>query len=191
MKPIFSIWTKTRQTFQLLEERDKKENERMINLLFFLGSMFAGFSVASDLNKTLDTYYYGVLAVALLVSGLMGILVWKFVLAYLVWGVGKIFQGKASINETRLALAFAMVPNLVHLLIALVLLIPAIILDNSGLVGYQHPVTIYVLWILAFRILVIGLAHFNKYSYGYAILTVFIPGAVLQGLLFGLKYLMH
>ncbi|MFV0270009.1 MAG: hypothetical protein ACK5HT_23055 [Draconibacterium sp.] len=71
------------------------------------------------------------------------------------------------------------------------MLIPAIILDNSELIGYQHPVTIYVFWILAFRILVIGLAYFNKYSYGYAILTIFIPAAIIQGLSLLMKYMMH
>ncbi|MCK3685751.1 YIP1 family protein [Maribellus sp. YY47] len=191
MKPIFSIWTKTRQTFQFLEERDEKENERMINILFFLASMFAGFSLAFSVTKTSEINYYLVLPFAFIVSGLMGILMWKFVFAYIVWGVGKIFQGKASIEEIRLALAYSLIPNLVHLVIALVLLVPAIIFDNSELIGYRHPVTIYVLWFFAFRIFVIGLSYFNKYSLVYAFLTAIIPATVIQGLSLLLKYLMH
>lgn len=187
MKPIFSIWTKTRQTFQFLEERDKKENERMINLLFFLASIFAGFSVAFNVSKSFEINYYLVLPFAFIASGLMGILMWKFVFAYIVLGVGKIFQGKASIDEVRLVLAYALVPNLVQLLIALVLLVPAIILDNSELMGYRHPVTIFVLWFFAFRIFVIGLSYFNKYSLLYAFLTAIIPTVVIQGLVLLLK----
>ncbi|MFV0591408.1 MAG: YIP1 family protein [Draconibacterium sp.] len=189
MKPIFSIWTKTRQTFQFLGERDQKENERMINVLFFLASMFAGFSVAFNVSETYEISYYLVLPFAFIAVGLMGILMWKFVFAYIVWGVGKIFQGKASIDEIRLVLAYAVVPNIVLLLIALVMLIPAIILDNSELIAYRHPVTIFVLWFFAFRIFVIGLAYFNKYSLVYAFLTAIIPTVAIQGLSLLMKYM--
>ena len=190
MKPIFSIWIKTRQTFQLIEKREEKENDFMIHILFFLTSMYAGFSMSFDINKILglEINYYFVLIISLFVSGLLGLFAYKYILSYIILGAGKIFQGKATINEIRLALAYSIIPNLVHLLIGLILLVPAIVLDNNGLIGYQHPVTIYVLWIFAFRILVIGLAYFNKYSFGYAILTIIIPAAFMQGLLYGIKF---
>ncbi|WP_319501265.1 YIP1 family protein [uncultured Draconibacterium sp.] len=193
MKPIISIWIKTRQTFQLIENRDEKENDFMIHILFFLTSMYGGFSMSFDINKILglEINYYFVLIISLIVSGLLGLFAYKYVLSYIIWGAGKIFQGKASINEIRLALAYSIIPNLVHLLIGVILLIPAIILDNKELIGYQHPVTIYVLWIFALRILVIGLAYFNKYSFGYALLTVIIPAAIMQGLLYGIKFMIQ
>ncbi|RIJ45919.1 YIP1 family protein [Maribellus luteus] len=193
MKPIISIWIKTRQTFQLIEKRDEKENDFMIHILFFLTSMYAGFSMSFDINKILglEINYYFVLIISLIVSGLLGLFAYKYILSYIIWGAGKIFQGKASINEIRLALAYSIIPHLVHLLIGVILLIPAIILDNKGLIGYQHPVTIYILWIFALRILVIGLAYFNKYSFGYALLTVIIPAAIMQGLLYGIKFMIQ
>ena len=193
MKSIFTIWTKTRQTFQLIEMRDENENDFMIHILFFLTPMYAGFSNSYDINKLLrvDVNYYFVLIISLLISGFLGLFVYKYVFSYIIWGVGKIFQGKATINEIRLALAYSFIPNLILLLIGLILIIIAIIIDNTGLIGYQHPITLYVLWIFTIRILVIGLAHFNKYSYGYAILTIVIPIGIMQGLLYGLKYFMQ
>ena len=193
MKPIFSIWIKTRQTFQYIEKRSKNENDFIIHILFFLSSMYAGFSMSFDFNKILghEINYYVVLIISLLVSGLIGLFSYKYVLSYIILGAAKIFQGKASINEIRLAIAYAIIPNLVHLVIGLILIIPAIILDNKGLIGYQHPITIYLLWIFTLRILVIGLAYFNKYSFGYALLTVIIPAAFLQGLLYGLKFIIN
>ena len=53
MKPIISIWIKTRQTFQLIENRDEKENVFKIHILFFLTSMYGGFSMSFDINKIL------------------------------------------------------------------------------------------------------------------------------------------
>ena len=191
MKPFLSIWTKTRLTFQFLEKRDEKENDFMINILFFLTSVYAGFSLSFDINKILGINYYVTLIFSLFISGFLGLFIWKFILSFIIWGAGKIFQGQASIKEIRLALAYSAVPNLVHLVIGLILIIPAIILDNNGLIGYQHPVTIYVFWILAFRILVIGLAYFNKYSFGYALLTIIIPMVIIQGSLYGIKYLIQ
>ncbi len=155
--------------------------------------MYAGFSMSFDINKILglEINYYVALIISLFVSGLLGLFTYKYILSYIIWGAGKIFQGKATINKIRLALACSIIPNLVHLLIGLILLIPAIILDNNGLIGYQHPVTIYVLWVFTFRILVIGLAYFNKYSFGYAILTIIIPAAIMQGLIYGTKYIIQ
>ena len=193
MKSIFSIWIKTRLTFQLIEKRDENENDFMIHILFFLTSMYAGFPMSFDINKILglEINYYVVLIISLLFSGLLGLFAYKYIFSYVIWGAGKIFQGKASINKIRLALAYSVIPNLVLLLIGLILIIPAIILDNNGLIGYQHPVTLYVLWIFTVRILVIGLAYFNKYSFGYAILTIVIPTAIMQGVLYGLKYIIQ
>ncbi len=189
MKPIFSIWIKTRQTFKTLDERGEKENNLTINLLFFLASMSGGFSYTIDIFKTPGEYYYG-LAIAMLACGFMGILFWRFVMSYLVFGIGKIFQGKASISEVRLVLAYSLITNIVLLITQLVLIIPAVILDNKELIGYRHPVTLFILWVFVLRFMVIGLSRFNKYSFLYAILNVLIPAALLQGLAYGLKLLL-
>jgi hypothetical protein len=188
MRPILLIWIKPRQTFELLAERDATENNKMIRILFFLTSMVAGFSSAKNFSELFGGNIYVGLFIALLFSGLLGLFLWNTIFSFIIWGVGKIFQGKATKDKIKLVIAYSLIPNLVHLIIGLILVILAVIMNNTGLINYQNPITLFVLWIFTFRILIIGLAFFNKYSYGYAVLTVLIPGAIIQGLVFGIKY---
>jgi len=188
MRPILLIWIKPRQTFELLAERDATENNKMIRILFFLTSMVAGFSSAKNFSELFGGNIYVGLFIALLFSGLLGLFLWNTIFSFIIWGVGKIFQGKATKDKIKLVIAYSLIPNLVHLIIGLILVILAVIMNNTGLINYQNPITLFVLWIFTFRILIIGLVFFNKYSYGYAVLTVLIPGAIIQGLVFGIKY---
>ncbi len=191
MRPIFSIWIKPLKTFELLQDRNEIKNDSMIAILFFLGSMAAGFSGIPSINKLFGGENYFVIIISLFVIGFFGLFLWYYVFSFIIWTSSKIFQGKATLKEIRLTIAYSLVPNLVHLIIGLIMFIPAIMLDNIGLINYQHPITYYILWIFALRIIIIGLAHFNKYSYGYALLTIFIPAAILQGLAYGIKLLIE
>ncbi|NOZ47184.1 MAG: hypothetical protein GXO79_10450 [Chlorobi bacterium] len=190
MKTIFSIWIKPKKTFEFIATQDEEKNDKIINWLFFIISMSVGFSNVDDINKLLDGNYFIGLIIAMLVSGLMGLFLLKHIFSLIFWASGKIFQGKGTKKEIQLVIAYSLVPNLVLLLIGLILIIPAIILDNYGLISYQHPITHFILWIFTLRIMIFGLAYFNKYSYGYSILTIFIPLAIVQGLLLGIKYLL-
>jgi hypothetical protein len=96
------------------------------------------------------------------------------------WGVGKIFKGEATKNQTQLVVAYSLVPYLIYLAIGLILIIPAAITQNLDLIFYSHPVTYFVVWILAARNLIYGLSYFNKFSYLYALLTVLIQTGVAE-----------
>jgi hypothetical protein len=189
MRPIISIWTKTKKTFQFLEERDDENNSSMINVLFFLSAMTVGFPNSFDIHRIIGGNYYLSLVVSLIVSGLVGVTIYSYVFSYIILGVSRLFKGKASIERIRLVFACSLIPNLIILLVGLVMIIPALILDDKSLIGYSHPIANYILWIVTIKIMVVGLAHFNKYSYLFAVLTVLIPIAFVQGLIFGLKYL--
>jgi len=151
--------------------------------------MAAGFSNARDIILLLGINYFLGLFVALLLSGFFGLFFYKFILSQIYWAIGKVFQGKATKKETQLVLAYSLVPNLIYLIIGLIMIIPALLTNNLGLINYQHPVTIYVLWIFSFRILIYGLACFNKFSYGYALLTAILPFAILQVIIYSIRYL--
>lgn len=191
MRPIFSIWIKPLKTFEFLKNKDETKNDSMIAILFFLASMTAGFSSIPAINKLFGGVYYFVIIISLIAIGFFGLFLWHYVMSFIIWSTSKLFQGKATLYEIRMAIAFSLVPNLVNLMIGLVMFIPAIILDNSTLISYQHPITVFVLWVFTLRILIIGLAYFNKYSYGYALLTIFIPAAIIQGLAYGIKFLIE
>lgn len=183
MKPIFSIWIRPRKTFDSLAQRGDKNNINN-NVIFFLVSMSAGFSSANDINKIFEGNYYFALVFALILSGIVGLIFINTLITYSIWGISKLFEGKATKNQIRLVLAYSLVPNLIPLIIGLILIVPAIILNNIELITYQNPTTTIIIWIFTIRILLIGLAFFNKYSYGYAILTIIIPSVIFQRIVY-------
>lgn len=188
MKPIFSIWFKPLKTFDFLAQQEIEKNNNNINIIFFLVSMTAGFSSANDIHKVFEGNYYVALIAAMIFSGLFGLLFLNTVFTYSILWTSKLFQGKASKYQIRLVIAYSMIPNLIHLIIGLILIVPAIIVNDIGLISYQNPITLIVLWIFTLRILLFGLAFFNKYSYGYALLTIVIPAVILQGILYWIKF---
>lgn len=188
MKPILSIWIKPLKTFDYLAQRENEKNNININIIFFLVSMTAGFSSANDIHRLFEGNYYISLLFGLILSGLFGLLFLNTLFTYSIWGISKLFQGKADKNQIRLVIAYSLIPNLIHLIIGLILIVPALITNNVELITYKNPITVFVLWIFTLRILLFGLAFFNKYSYGYALLTIVIPAAIFQGILYWIKF---
>jgi hypothetical protein len=180
MKPILSIWIKPLKTFDFLAQREEGKNH--INLIFFLVSMTAGFSSANDLYKLFEGNYFVALIAGLILFGLFGLLFLNTLFTYSIFWFSKLFQGKASKSQIRLVIAYSLIPNLIHLIIGLILIVPATKTNNIELITYQNPITTVVLWIFSIRILLFGLAFFNKYSYGYALLTIIIPAAIFEGI---------
>lgn len=188
MKPLFSIWTKTLNTFDFLAQQEDKKNNSNINIILFLVSMTGGFSTANDIQKLFEGNYYVALLAAMLISGFLGLFFFKTVFTYCILWTSKLLKGKANKNQIRLVIAYSMIPNLIHLIIGMVLIVLAIIINDKGLITYENPITMVVLWIFTLRIFLFGLAFFNKYSYGYALLTIVIPVTIVQGILYWIKY---
>lgn len=189
MKPIFSIWINTKKTFQFLETRGDKENGAMVNTFFFFSSMVVVSPNSFEMQRIMGGNYYIGLLVFILMSGLMGVTFCHYIFSYVIWGIGKLFKGKSTIENTRMVLACSLIPNVLLLVVGLILLIAAIILDNKGLIGYSHPIASFILCIFTLKIMVVGLRYFNKYSYLFAILTVITPILMILGLIYGLKIL--
>jgi hypothetical protein len=121
----------------------------------------------------------------------IGILFFKYVYSFLVWAVGKMLQGKASKFQVQLVLAYAFIPWLISLFISLVLCMMAIIGKNIAIVGYQNQFTGFIIMVFAIRTFIFGIAKYNRFSYGYALLNLCLIAAFFEGIGLGLKYLMH
>lgn len=182
MKPALSIWTKPLETFDFLSQRGDTKNRGKINVIFFLSSMTAGFSNAYGFYQLIGNHYVA-LIIGLIFSGLIGLLIYNTLFTYTIWIFSKLLQGKASINQIRLTIAYALIPNILQLIFGLIKIIPATITNDYQLIAAQNPIMTFVIWLFYIRILVYGLAFFNKYTYGYALLTIFLPAFLFEGLL--------
>lgn len=175
MRPLLSIWIYPVKTFEYLSNREDSENRQMINILSILISLGISIPRLKEFSELIEQNKYIGLIIGIILFGLVGLIVFKYLLTWSYWVVEKIFEGIATVDQVRLVVAYSMIPFLIYLLIGLILIILAVIAQNFDLIFYQHPFTYYVVWILSIRNLVYGLSFFNKFSYGYGLLTVLIP----------------
>lgn len=180
MRPILSIWISPLETYKHLATRDDSENSFKINLLSAVITMGVAIPRLKEFSELFGSQKIAGLIIGVIISGLAGILVIRFLLALMYWAVGKIFKGEASKKQIQLVVAYGLIPYLLYLVIGLILIIPAVITQNLDLIFYSHPLTYFVVWILAARNLIYGLSYFNKYSYLYALLTVLIPTGIIE-----------
>lgn len=191
MRPLLSIWIYPLKTFEYLSNREEFENRQMINILSMLITIGIGIPRLKDFSRLIEQNKYIGLIIGIILLGLVGLIVFKYLLTWSYWAVEKIFEGIATVNQVRLVVAYSMIPFIIYLVIGLILIIPAVITQNFDLIFYQHPFTYFVVWILSIRNLVYGLSYFNKFSYIYGLLTVFIPivfGELIRQLLIYWKH---
>jgi hypothetical protein len=189
MRPLLSIWIKPIKTFEFLEKREENRNSNAVNKLIFFGSMTAGLSNANDITMILKINPYIGLLIAMIFTGLIGLFFFHLIVTPIILLTSKLFQGKAKFKEVRLTIAYSQVPNLVHLIFGLMTIILSLIFGASEIMNYGNNFTFYILWLFSVSIAILGLAYFNKYSYGYALLTLIIPIALFQGIIYLIRFI--
>ncbi|MFA9388569.1 MAG: YIP1 family protein [Prolixibacteraceae bacterium] len=180
MKPFFSIWISPLKTFEYLSSREDSENREMINVLSALITIGFGIPKLKEFTALFENFKFIGILIGIISLGLVGILIIRWLLALTYWAMGKLLKGKANKNQVQLVVAYSLIPYLFYLLIAVLLIIPALITKNWDLVFYRHPFTYYVVWLLALRNLIYGLSYFNKFSYGFALLNILVPAGLIE-----------
>jgi len=182
MKPFLSIWTKPKETFVYLAGKNILDRENYLNYLFLLIPLSVYLPKLNDIPKLFVGYeVYGYFVTTVFLT-LIGFLTFKYIFSFFIWKIGKLFKGEATYAEIQLVLAYSLIPTLIHLVIAVVFIIPAIQSGNADSILNQHPATFLVIALFTLRNLISGLAYFNKYSYGYAVLNIFILGAIFEAI---------
>lgn len=194
MKTFFTIWTRPVETFEYLDMMEEQDLKVRMNLLFLLGSlamMIPRIPYMVVKYKSMGDQSLAFSIIMCLIGVGMSILFLKFIQSFVIWMIGKMLQGKASKFQVQLVLAYALVPAQVSLIISMVLVIAAIIGKDIALIGYQNTFTMVIIMIFAVRTFIIGIAKFNRFSYGYALLNLCLVAAIFEGIGLGSKYLGH
>jgi len=174
---LLNIFYKTRQTFETVEERI---SSKQLNLILLITAFsLAVQSVMRDFSS-LKQQSFGTVFLMLVFTTAFLFLAFKYAYPWLFWKISKLFAGKASLKQMRIVVAFALLPALIFLLIYTVLTGIAIFYRSPEILSYNSSITLLVVSLITFRIAIIGLSYYNKYSYGYALLTLLIPTTIIQ-----------
>lgn len=198
MRTLLTIWTQPIETFEYLDNNKEPNLKFNLNVLFYLSAL--GMTLPQIPQFILKYQFLNeqpiILSVflsllAFLISALLTAWFFKHVHSFMLWITGKALQGKASKAQVQLVLAYALIPGLVNLFLSCMLIIVALFMNDIDIIGYQNPFTLFILWILGMRTLIYGIARFNRFSYGYALMNSIASVALIQGILLFIKYLIH
>jgi len=198
MKTILTIWTQPGKTFEYLDNNKDPILENNLNILIYLGSlamvlpqipqMVLKYKALNDQSVVISIF---LALIGCLAGALLGILIFKYIHSFMFWIIGKALQGKASRAQVQLVIAYALIPGLVSLFISCILIIIALFMNDIAIIGYQNPLTLFIIWIFGVRTLIYGIARFNRFSYGYALLNLILTVTLMQGIMLSIKYLVH
>jgi hypothetical protein len=185
MNPFYTIWFKPRATFQYLSALNI--NDSKIGLLLLAISLSISPTAILNLSKKLEVsgvfgYFF-----CTLFGVLMSYLLIRHVLSFIYWGFSKILNGNATLNQTRIVVAYSMTPYLIYLLFTFFLLTSAITSGDFEILYFQQPITRYFITIMFLRNIVYGLSAINKFSYGFALLNAMIPVLIIEVLIFATR----
>lgn len=187
MRPLLSIWTKPIETFEYLAERRLAEKENHLGFLIVLISYSLYVSRFEEFSKPISGSALLGFIVSFAIAPLIGLICFNFIYPFFVWKIGKIFNGKATFDEIQQVLVYSSLPILIYPVLAIIFIIPAALTNNMNLILHPPGIIAFVCWILSSRIVIYGLSRFNKFTYGYAILNIFILGALFEAIRFLIK----
>lgn len=101
---------------------------------------------------------------------LLGFLSFKFFFPYLYLGIGKLWSGKASLEDIRLAFCLSLFPEVLGIIVKVFALL-------LGVTEFQSSLSVSGLTIniISLILLVIYLKEVQKFEWYKAVLTVFLP----------------
>ena len=178
MNPYKTIWFKTSKTYDFV----LKENHEIFGLDYIAFIVVLIVSIPHSLN-----YFYNsnneelFFSILLFVIGTFGgAIILALFIVFIYWGFGKILQGRATRRQIRKVYFLSLLP---FVFVSIFVLIRAVVLITYDKPYFEMSYGIYVAQtiavILHLRFFVIGLSKVQQYSYGYAILNIFIPFGII------------
>ena len=186
-KVLEKVLTSPIRAFQFI---NTYQYEKHLHVLLFLAGIVKSFDRAVEKNMGEETSLWGVLAMAVIMGGLFGWISF-YIYSFLVSWTGKWLNGVANTDAVLRVFAYSTLPSSLGLVVLLIQIAifgkdiftnDAILTDATTLSSIIVYGTLFLqisLSVWSLVLLVIGIAEVQKFSIGYAILNVILPGLLL------------
>jgi len=177
MKDYLMLIVFPSKTFENLN--DKKPNFLALYLMVTLALAAINLPkyIAASINnpKGLET-----LAIQLIV---LPFVYFPFVygIGYCYWIACKAFRGLSSYLEMRTLIAFSMLPFVIQFAINIPFVVVGLLKNDVSIIAHDNNLSRLILWLLSFRIIMVGIAKYNKFNWMITLFTYMITTSVLGG----------
>jgi hypothetical protein len=133
--------------------------------------LLTGLTESFQYAMTVDFDLSGKLTVMFIV-GTFYILILRFISINAIYFIGKLWDGQATKRQIDTVIALGLTPEIFKFLNLIISLFSNIDnVENASI----NPGLFFVCAILSIRLLIIGIARIQKFTYGFAILNVILP----------------
>jgi hypothetical protein len=166
--------------------RGKKLDNLSILIIWILSILSM---TLSKMILSMQTLKLGVIFIPIYIFVLM-ILYYPIVygFSYSYWFVGRGFKGESKFIDLHNSFIYSLVPFIIYLPLTLTFVITGLINGNINQIPQLNYITQTVLWILSFRIMIAGIAKFNKFNWMISLANWFIVCIVITGLVYLIKH---
>jgi hypothetical protein len=104
-----------------------------------------------------------------------------YALGYCYWIVCKGFKGLSSYLEMRTLVAYSMLPFVLQFIINIPFVAVGLIKNDASIISHDNYLSSLILWLLSFRITMVGIARYNKFNWMITLITYMIATSVFGG----------
>lgn len=116
-------------------------------------------------------------------------LIITYCFGYLFWIISKGFNGLSSLVQMRTLLGYSLVPLTLKAIVLIPFIVIGIVKNNMELITHDNYLSSLIIGLLGFRILIVGIARYNKFNWMITIIIWFLVTSFLGVLAYFLKML--
>lgn len=166
---------------------DKIDTKKPDGLTLFLiwTIIVAALALPKFFTEAINNHYEFAIVFGYLIGYLivLPILYFPFVygVGYFFWIVSKGFKGVSSFVEMRNLMVYFILPFILQAILSIPFITAGLIKNDVGLITHNNYLTQLIMWLLSFRILMVGIAKYNKFNWMITIFIWLIATTVLGG----------
>ena len=104
-----------------------------------------------------------------------------YAIGYCYWIVSKGFRGLSSYLEMRTLVAYSTLPFVLEFVINVPFVAVGLLKNDVSIIAHDNYLSSLILWLLSFRITMIGIAKYNKFNWMITLIIYLITTSVLGG----------
>ena len=162
--PYFTVWFSPTKTIN-----DVLSDEIKFSFHYPIIVLAISASFGDDISKEFGFGLFGSFLVLLLLTSLFYLII-AFFIPWWILKAGNLLKGKSKLKDLRIVFGLASIP------FTLTLAYQLLSLSIGNYLNYEevkYPIQ-FIVWIFYIRTLIIGIAKSQKFSYGFAIVNLFI-----------------
>ncbi|WP_282016593.1 YIP1 family protein [Marinifilum flexuosum] len=184
MNTFLNILFKTSDTFDYLDDQFEDQLETNANLLFMLAGAVSGIdSFFKDYHHFQEYPLLIVFLGFVLATAGLGLLMGRYLSTYILYGIGKLLNGKGKIIDIRTVAAYSVVPIFMKFPVVLYLGITGDLLSPKGYLYWIISLYYLIIWLWTLKIMIQGVMRFNGFGFIKGVINV-SPYLILGGITF-------